>query len=416
MWLTILFIAGLTFYFIHTFFSNTSEKRSSDKYKDKFVLKNQERKFIDLFIPLAEEHFNHLVFCVEETIRFYIRIFRDLPPNKQKDYMLNRKFIQYCICLIKTKYDYKPEPADQLLTLQKNLFSGDITLIDKHAEFILPLIEQEEIKLFTLDNQRWKRKYEGIIQTFEINKTAPASEINTPDNFYEKILQLASLNKKVRLADTRNIFYKSYLFMVEHHKETSLKLYLHYLNVKSSSETFQHKQISTRNTSKLFNKGQKAKFDTICKKLIKSQKLDEALKEVSEFYQPVRRKIHLNIESIQEVNSRQAKIAKILGTYLDDEPIVETSANIEPIAQINTTENNRQELFNLFITNGYHLNQQEVNIFAQSKGFFKDQFIESINEQYYETLDDLLIEESEEGYILNEDYYKEIINNTAPAS
>jgi len=402
MWLLIPIIICIIFYFINSFFSSFLEKeRSNNQYKTKFKLNKEENKQLNKQLPLVKEHFSQ-IFCIEETIRFYLRVFREFPPNKQTDYMLNRKLVQYCIHLIKVKYDFKPETTDQLLMLQQHFSSNDIALIEKHAKSIVPLNDEEEKKLFSHDNQRWKRKYDEIL---------PAFDANNPDDFYGNIIRLASLNKDVRLVDTRNIFYKSYLFMVEHHKETSLKLYLHYLNVKSTSSSFKHKQISTRNTSKLFdNKEKKVKFDAICKKLIKDHKLEKALEGVSEIYQPVRRKIHLNIESIQEAKAKQANVAKILGTYLNDEPEVETIENTELI-ETNTTGNNQKELFDLFISNAYRLNQQEVNIFVQSKGLFKDQFIESINEQYYETLDDLLIEEEEDEFILNEEYYKEVARN-----
>lgn len=199
--------------------------------------------------------------------------------------------------------------------------------------------------------------------------------------------------------------------MIEHHKEISLKLYLQYLNVKSASGTFKYKQISVRNASKLFsNKEQKTKFEAICKQFQKNYKLEKALAQISELYTPVRRKIKLNVDSIQEAKAKQASVAKILGAYLDDEPIAEKHENTQPETVINTPANNQQELFDLFISNTFRLNQQEINIFVQSKGLFKDQFIESINEQYYETLDDLLIEEESGEYILNEEYYTQIVS------
>ena len=40
---------------------------------------------------------------------------------------------------------------------------------------------------------------------------------------------------------------------------------------------------------------------------------------------------------------------------------------------------------------------------------FRNQLIESINESCFETLDDILIEEEEDYYQINEDYYKQIL-------
>lgn len=410
MSLIILFTVGVILLLINIFFSDSLEKEQLDnQYKLKFELNKQENKQLNKLLPLIKEHFFQ-VFCIEETIRFYLRVFRELPPGKQKDDMLNSKSVQYCICLIKEKYDYEPLPIDQVQTIRAVLSPDEIALIEKHTTSITPLSNEEEKKLFAHDNQRWRRKYDQITQAFEINQIAPSANINNPDDFYGNIIRLASINKDVRLADARNIFYKSYLFMIEYHKETSLKLYLQYLNVKSASGTFKYKQISVRNASKLFsNKEQKAKFEAICKQFQKNYKLEKALAEITELYTPVRRKIKLNVDSIQEAKAKQASVAKILEAYLDDEPIAETYENTQPEVIINTTGNNQQELFDLFMSNAFRLNQQEINIFVQSKGLFKDQFIESINEQYYETLDDLLIEEEGGEYILNEEYYQQIV-------
>jgi hypothetical protein len=40
---------------------------------------------------------------------------------------------------------------------------------------------------------------------------------------------------------------------------------------------------------------------------------------------------------------------------------------------------------------------------------FRNQLIESINESCFETLDDILIEEEEDYYQINESYYKQIL-------
>lgn len=399
----IIYISILSFFFLKWFFSRSSKTELHHKYKDQFRLNKEECKLLDKQLPLIKEHFS-LDICIEETIRFYIRVFRELPAYKRISPGLNKQLMQYCIYLIKNKYDFQPVPTNQVLAFRENFFSDEIILIEKNTQYIPPLTDKNEEKLFTHDNQRWKRKYDELTQIFDINR---------PDDFYGKIIRLASLNKSVRLMDARNIFYKSYLFMVKHHKETSLKLYLQYLHVKSASDTFKHKQISTRNVSRLFgNKEQKEKFDAICRKFQKDQKLEKALTEISALCTPVRKKINLNVSSIQNAKEKQTQIAQLLSSYLEDEPAPEISVpDIITEKQQHVAGDNQKELFDLFTANTFCLNQQEVHIFAQSRGLFKDQFIESINDQYYEILDDLLIEEDGEEYILNETYYKEVFKS-----
>jgi hypothetical protein len=50
-----------------------------------------------------------------------------------------------------------------------------------------------------------------------------------------------------------------------------------------------------------------------------------------------------------------------------------------------------------------------LETFAKSKGVFKNQLIESINEICYEILDDVLIEEEDEFYTINPDYYQKLL-------
>lgn len=311
--------------------------------------------------------------------------------------------MHYAICLIKQNYDYQPATTEQLLTLRNNFSSEELILIEKHAQSVTPLNDEKEKRLYASDNQRWKRHFDTLTTAFESNN---------PAHFYGEVVRLASLNRSVRLVDTRNIFYKGYLFMVEHHKATSLKLYMHYLDVKSASGTFKHKQISARNMAKLFaGKEQQTKFDIIRQQYLTKGNLDKALAEIDLLYVPVRRKINLHIDQIQEANARQTKVAQLLSIYLDDEPVTKAPSEACYITEQQTSNDNHQKaLFDLFISNAFRLNQQEVHIFAQTRGLFKDQFIESVNEQYYEALDDLLIEEEEEEYILNEEYYMQVVS------
>ena len=53
--------------------------------------------------------------------------------------------------------------------------------------------------------------------------------------------------------------------------------------------------------------------------------------------------------------------------------------------------------------------QSEFETFAKSKGAFKNQLIDSINEICYEHLDDNLIEADDKYYIINQDYYQKIL-------
>jgi hypothetical protein len=62
----------------------------------------------------------------------------------------------------------------------------------------------------------------------------------------------------------------------------------------------------------------------------------------------------------------------------------------------------------LFAKSNFSVSQSEFEIFAKSKGVFKNQLIESINDTCYEFLDDVLIEEEDDYYTINTNYFQRI--------
>jgi hypothetical protein len=62
----------------------------------------------------------------------------------------------------------------------------------------------------------------------------------------------------------------------------------------------------------------------------------------------------------------------------------------------------------LFSKNNFSILQSEIEDFAKSKGVFKNQVIESINESCYEVLDDVLIEEEDDYYTIIPEYFQKI--------
>jgi hypothetical protein len=62
----------------------------------------------------------------------------------------------------------------------------------------------------------------------------------------------------------------------------------------------------------------------------------------------------------------------------------------------------------MFLKNNFSMPQIEIEEFAKSKGVFKNQLIESINESCYEILDDVLIEEEDDYYTIFPEYFQKI--------
>lgn len=58
--------------------------------------------------------------------------------------------------------------------------------------------------------------------------------------------------------------------------------------------------------------------------------------------------------------------------------------------------------------NDYCLSQNQIIAFAQRYGLMANAMINQVNEIYFEMLDDNLIEENGDGWIMNKDYYEQI--------
>ena len=63
----------------------------------------------------------------------------------------------------------------------------------------------------------------------------------------------------------------------------------------------------------------------------------------------------------------------------------------------------------IFTKSNFSVPQSDLEKFAKSKGVFKNQLVENINETCYDVLDDVLIEEEEEYYNINPSYYQRLL-------
>jgi TerB-C domain len=157
--------------------------------------------------------------------------------------------------------------------------------------------------------------------------------------------------------------------------------------------------------------------------------LNKALKAVSKIYEVKRKKIQLDNTFIKEVQQKHIGTVELLNEYLkdDDENLI-IIANKETTEDVNTTilqigkENGvsiylsditlnaiQSEVLEIFFENNLSISLSDLEVFAKSKGFFKNQLIESINETCYAILDDILIEEDENFYTIDEDYYQKLL-------
>lgn len=348
---------------------------------------------------------------IDNTINgFYIYIFKYC-ENAVREYYGHKRKINTDTGY--TSLEAKDEFNTKILSNISNLIS---TLIPNVK---LP-DEATEVELNSKNTNRWKIKFDELTKNYN----------NKPKDFVNSIVNLGVLNKKN--PSVENIFFEASKFISKYHKETALSLYVRYLYHDLKSVNFDNKQLTKTIQKSLFETNEQLhNFEGIISELIKDKDLEKALKKVSLFYEVKRKKIQLDTASIKEVQQQHSGTVQLLNKYLkddfEDENISirsqelndeELKIEITPKGEdVKSSAFLSELLFSsiqilaleLFLKNNFSVQQLEFEVFAKSKNVFKNQLIESINETCYDILDDVLIEEEEDYYIINIKYFNKII-------
>lgn len=277
-----------------------------------------------------------------------------------------------------------------------------------------------EIELNAQNTSRWKISFDQITSMYNDNA----------QKFYKQVLALGELNKKN--PSIENIFFESSKFISKYDNEASLKLYAFYIYYDLQSKTFDNKQLTKTIQKNLFKSNdQLREFEVILSDLIKSMDLNHALERIPQIYVVKRKQIKLDKEAIKDVHSQHADTVELLNEYLQDE-YEDESTSIKS-HELNTdeveidiiqkseesTSNSYMNVLSLssiqiatieyFVKSNYAVAFQELEAFAKLQGSFKNHLIESINEACYDRFDDVLIDEEDNAYILNENYYHQLL-------
>ena len=282
---------------------------------------------------------------------------------------------------------------------------------------ISPLSEQLETKLNSLKPNRWKIIFKELTNNYNGNSK----------DFVNSIVLLGNLNKQS--LSIENIFFEASKFIAKHDSESALTLYIHYLYHDLKSASFDNKQLTKTIQKSLFKTDKQLHdFEKIVSELIRDKDLDKALRAVSKIYEVKRKKIKLDTVSIKDIKQQHWGTVELLNEYLKDDVENDISIEntqieedkefkIETILQTEKSQNSIDIVFtqiqtsalDFFTKNNFSVLQSEFETFAKSKGIFKNQLIESINDICYEYLDDILIGEDDEYYTINQDYYNTIL-------
>jgi len=330
--------------------------------------------------------------------------------NKLREYYGHKRKINTDIpyTILKSKDDLQ----EKILSKLESIFSTVKSRIAKPDQ-------KTELELNAQNTSRWKTELEKIKSRFPDNKE---------NKYYKAIVDLGNLNEKNPSAE--NIFFEASKFIASDDRQCAVALYMHYLHCDLKSTTFDNKQLTKTVQKNLFkNKQELHDFEMIIGQLIKDKDLEKALNAVVQIYIPKRRQIQLSTAVIMEVHQKHNATVNLLDELLNDEyqdesTIIKTEqinneqVKIEISSKSNTTlaeaespddlSSIQKDLLELFYKKSYTISNEELESFAKSKGLFKNQLVESINEICYEQLDDVLIEEEDDNYIINEQYFEKI--------
>ncbi|MEG0949309.1 MAG: tellurite resistance TerB C-terminal domain-containing protein [Bacteroidales bacterium] len=339
---------------------------------------------------------NYNAFLQSASLEQYSALFK-ICENEIRQYYGHKRKVQipgYC-------------NHDQIVDSQgENLFDRFRSLVVDGLAALPVLSEELEMELNAQNCTRWKEKFAKL-----------TASVRDGNSFLAEILELGRLNRKNPSLDM--IYFEASKAIAKTDKTTSLILYLHYLDTELKSEFFSYKDLSKTVRKSLFRDDDQMKeFEGIINRLIETGDLAGAIEAVKLFYQPRRKRVHINRGHIQQVQTHHAATVRLLNKYLQDEvdepeetelsisiPEVLNNHNSGYIVNLNEIQ---QSVLHLFEKNNFIIPQPDLMAFAKEKGYFVNQLIESINELCYDELDDLLIEEDEACYLLNKDYYHRI--------
>jgi hypothetical protein len=342
---------------------------------------------------LLKRNFCSNEYCRKEAIVLFIDVKRNLTKNRRRKDALsfNETLLLYCKKVTLEILDFQDTVPDDV---REEPEPAIIELVrERAAEVVRPLTAESD-RSFYHNSDAWEVRYNHLMKGFNPENVA---------QFYEDIWQLGEMNNKW-ITVQREIYYEAHQFLIHKNKEYSLKLYLWYLHVKTHTHSFPYKKITKANRQWFFRSiKEEQQFDSLCDKLVKNKRLNAALKQFDKQGITQRKTIQLDIASIREAAGKQARVAGLLSNLLADEPAPLLSNGGIPVID---NIDNKDALLQLFIDKDYKLTKEEVDIFAQSKGVFTAQLIQRINEEHFDELDDVLIEEEEPGYRLNKTYLK----------
>ncbi len=327
---------------------------------------------------------------------------------------------------VRTAFDHKRKISD-VFPYSENKLNEEFEeriggILDKEISAQQPNMKKPDvptqIQLNSQNVNRWKFEFDVLKEALKNEKL---------EKFYDGIDHLEEVNQKN--SNIEHIFYEASKTIAKYNKTQALKYYAKYISYDLNSDKIHNKQLTKTVQKSLFkSESQVVSFRQIIQELFDNNNLEQVLNKLDDFYKPVRKKIVLNKNEIQEAENKHSTTVDILNKYLvnddsgteevnllDSEEELSISFNPNGTEQSKFIDNlrlnkNQEELLLTIAQNEFSIFQHEVEKIALKNGILKNQLIDSINEVCFDFLEgEVLIEEDEEYYIIEKSYYQEII-------
>jgi|SRR5688572_24522980 len=230
-------------------------------------------------------------------------------------------------------------------------------------------------------------------------------------NWQDKLREVNELPLYEKGEQTGDVFYRAAKVFADFDRATAISFYLRYLHVDSGEKIKRPLQKPTY--AKLFKKDSEVrKFEESAKALESTNNLDAALTEAPFIFTKKHTTIELDATAIDKAAANHSQAVRalnnVLGDHSEPEPAKSAKAS-KPTSQ--SLDAVQLGLLDLFRKNNYSLKTKLLDKYAKSKGVFKSKLVDGINDCCYKILDDVLIEETGEGYEILEKYYNKIIGS-----
>ena len=266
------------------------------------------------------------------------------------------------------------------------------------------------------NTNRWKLKFDDITTHF-----------STIISFIWEVDRLVDINEKN--PSVSHIYFEASKFLAEKDKISSLEMYFKYLDKDLVSTKFENKQFPKAQQKMLFSKQEELdNFSVLLSQFVSNRNLDEALAQLSTIYQPKRKKISIDRNAIQDIQTQHSQTVNLLEEYLNDDEIVPpkpieiVEEIVIPPIVVPQTNNQKfisdfhfsevqKDILEWFEKSSFTISRAELEDFSRNQNLFLNSTIEAINDTCYEALDDVLIEEEDEYYNIYPEYYKKLLLN-----